>query len=122
MELSDVPDSLVELGAQAHEAWYLEHNPDPDREIYWASHQQWVRQTLTAVLPAHAEMVRARRLHVRCARYVCTALEGIASEFRRASWPIRIWMGGLLSYCAVAITVMAVAGAANVLDWLGVIE
>lgn len=60
MRPEDVPDALVESGAAAHERWHLDHQTDPDLEIYWSTHRAWVQATLAAVLPAHEAMVIAR--------------------------------------------------------------
>lgn len=53
----DVPDDLVAMGADAHEAWHLA-NRRSDVEIYRRSHEAWVRAVLAAVLPVHERQVR----------------------------------------------------------------
>jgi len=57
MRPEGVPDALVESGAAAHERWHLDHQTDPDLDIYWSTHRAWVQATLAAVLPEHERMV-----------------------------------------------------------------
>lgn len=53
----DVPGDLVALAVDAHEKWHIDHRTNDDFEVYRSSHEQWVRATLAAVLPAYIERV-----------------------------------------------------------------